>query len=109
MKYQLVACDVDGTLTDDYRTISADNVEALKRMKQEGVDVFLVSGRQHIVLQDVVDLLHVDGIPDYYATINGGEIYCNGNLLFRSLFPKDDYVQLTEFGVKRNVCKAYPR
>ena len=104
MKYQFVACDVDGTLTDDNRTISADNVEALKRMKREGINVFLVSGRQRIVLQDVVDLLHVDGIPDYYATINGGEIYCNGNLLYRSLFPKDDYVQLTEFGVKRNVC-----
>ena len=103
MKYQLITCDVDGTLTDDNRTIPADNVEALKKMKQEGINVFLVSGRQRIVLQDVVDLLHVDGIPDYFASINGGEIYHNGELLFRSLFPMDDYVQLTEFGVKRNV------
>ena len=43
--YKLVAMDIDGTLLDSYGNISKENIEAIKKAKEQNIEVVLTSGR----------------------------------------------------------------
>ena len=48
MKYRLVALDLDGTLLDSQLQIRSETISALNRVRSEGVQVMLVTGRHHV-------------------------------------------------------------
>ena len=39
--YKLVAMDIDGTLLDSYGNISKENIEAIKKAKEQNIEVVL--------------------------------------------------------------------
>ena len=45
MKYKLIALDLDGTLLDNNKNISSANLEALKKAKDNGAKVVIITGR----------------------------------------------------------------
>ena len=45
MKYKLVVLDLDGTLTNSKKEITARNRETLIRIQEQGVRLVLASGR----------------------------------------------------------------
>ena len=47
MKYRLVALDLDGTLLDSSLQIRHQTIDALQRVRQQGVQVMIVTGRHH--------------------------------------------------------------
>ena len=47
MKYRLVALDLDGTLLDSSLQIRLQTIDALQRVRQQGVQVMIVTGRHH--------------------------------------------------------------
>jgi Cof subfamily protein (haloacid dehalogenase superfamily) len=47
MKYRLVALDLDGTLLDSSLQIRRQTIDALHRIRQQGVQVMIVTGRHH--------------------------------------------------------------
>jgi len=47
MKYRLVALDLDGTLLDSSLQIRRQTIDALQRVRQQGVQVMIVTGRHH--------------------------------------------------------------
>lgn len=47
MKYRLVALDLDGTLLDSQLQIRSQTVEALQRVREQGIKVMIVTGRHH--------------------------------------------------------------
>jgi Cof subfamily protein (haloacid dehalogenase superfamily) len=48
MKYRLLALDLDGTLLDSHLQIRRATVEALRRVRSQGVQVMIVTGRHHV-------------------------------------------------------------
>ncbi|MFZ4536035.1 pyridoxal phosphatase [Propionivibrio sp.] len=48
MKYRLVALDLDGTLLDSQLQIRSETIEALQRVRANGVQVMIVTGRHHV-------------------------------------------------------------
>jgi Cof subfamily protein (haloacid dehalogenase superfamily) len=46
-KFRLAAIDIDGTLIHDSRTVSDANLRAIARMRDEGIEIVLASGRHH--------------------------------------------------------------
>ncbi len=48
MNYRLLALDLDGTLLDDNLQIRRDSIEAINRVRAQGVQVMLVTGRHHV-------------------------------------------------------------
>jgi len=48
MSFQLVALDLDGTVLDKNLQIRPATIEALKRVREQGVGVMLVTGRHHV-------------------------------------------------------------
>jgi len=68
---KLVAIDLDGTLVDDNKKLSKENIDAIRKAKENGVYVILATGRPIDGLRKYYELMKVDSIKDYACTFNG--------------------------------------
>ena len=57
LKYNLLALDLDGTLTDSNKRISDTNKTYIRKAQDRGVKVILASGRPVIGIRSVADEL----------------------------------------------------
>lgn len=71
MRYLVLACDYDGTLATDGR-VDEQTVAALKRCKETGRKLLLVTGRE---LKDLFPLFPELGLFDYVVGENGAVLY----------------------------------
>lgn len=74
MSYRVIALDLDGTLLTPAKTILPQSIEALKRARQAGVKVAIVTGRHHCAIHPFYQALELDTPA----------ICCNGTYLNRS-------------------------
>lgn len=72
MSYKIIATDLDGTLLNTHDTVSAENLAAIRRMKEAGVYVVPSSGRTlgeiPACVRDIPDvryIIHSDGAVIY--------------------------------------------
>ncbi|MGI8688396.1 MAG: Cof-type HAD-IIB family hydrolase [Thermomicrobiales bacterium] len=70
--FRLVATDLDGTLLRDDKTISARTIAALRRVREAGIALVLVTGRPPRRLKSVARELDVTGLA----------ICCNGAIVY---------------------------
>lgn len=80
MKYKLVAIDLDGTLLDDQKKISAENIAAIQKLQEAGVVIVLASGRAFQGIKKYQPQLGVQGLAISYngamvADIQTGQIF----------------------------------
>ena len=54
MSYRVIALDLDGTLLTPAKTILPQSIEALKRARQAGVKVAIVTGRHHCAIHPFI-------------------------------------------------------
>lgn len=69
---KLVAIDMNGTLLDSQKRISAANRQAVKDCVSQGITIVLSTGRPFRFAETYADSL---GLDSYYVTANGGEIF----------------------------------
>lgn len=74
MKYRLIVLDLDGTLTNSKKEITARNKEALIRIQQQGVRLVLASGRPTYGIVPLADELRMGQYGGFILAYNGGEI-----------------------------------
>lgn len=72
MKYRLVALDLDGTLLNSHMQIQPETIEALRRVREMGVQVMVVTGRHHVAVFPYWDQLQLD-LPA--VCCNGAYVY----------------------------------
>ena len=76
--YKLLALDLDGTLLDSSERVSPENLRAVRRAREAGVRVVLITGRStpsaHRYITDI-------GLPDPFVTYNGALIQQDGRVL----------------------------
>jgi HAD superfamily hydrolase (TIGR01484 family) len=72
MKTDLIALDIDGTITDDHHKISPDMIEYLKTRAQNGSVICFITGR---FFPFAFGHLKALNFPYYLATQNGAEIF----------------------------------
>lgn len=91
MKYQILALDLDGTLTNSKKEISEPTREALIDIQKQGKRVILASGRPTTGVLPLVKELRLDEFGSYILTFNGGRIIeCRtGNVIYNKLLPDD--------------------
>jgi hypothetical protein len=82
-RFKLIVCDLDGTLLDGTKKISARTRGALQRAQSEGVAVAVATGRSFAMTQ-----FFVDGFP-----LNGPQITYNGAAIVDSVSGKPFYLQ----------------
>ncbi len=74
MDYQILALDLDGTLTNSKKEISAPTLEALIDIQKLGKKVVLASGRPPKGILPLAKLLHLEEYGSYILSFNGGRI-----------------------------------
>lgn len=74
MEYQLLALDLDGTLTNSKKEISEPTVEALIDIQRDGKKVVLASGRPTQGVIPLAKQLHLQDYGSYILSFNGGRI-----------------------------------
>jgi hypothetical protein len=82
---RLVAIDIDGTLLDSRYQLSAENLTALRRVHESGVDVVLTTGRRHAFALPIARVL---GFDLWLMSSNGAITKSTrGELFHRDLLP----------------------
>ena len=83
--YRIIACDLDETLLNCEKKVSAENIEAIAKAVEKGVKFVLATGRGYRTVQGTlqeIGLLEAKG--EYVISFNGGAITENkgNNLMF---------------------------
>lgn len=80
MNFQFVALDLDGTLLDNQKRISPQNVETINRLQSKGVQFIFISGRHY---HEIIEPLTIHGIADihYVVSRDGQYIYRDGQII----------------------------
>ena len=71
---KLIAIDLDGTLLDDHKNISEENLKAIKYAKEKGVKIVISTGRPYAGVKPILDKLNINGDDEYVIIYNGGKI-----------------------------------
>jgi len=71
--YRLLVVDIDGTLMDKDGNISAEDREALDRVRDSGILLALSTGRSALACRGVIDSLALDG---YHIFFDGALVGC---------------------------------
>lgn len=91
MDYQLLALDLDGTLTNSKKEISAPTLEALIDIQKKGKKVVLASGRPTMGVTPLAKQLRLDEFGGYMLSFNGGRITDCGKdaVIYNKILPDD--------------------
>lgn len=100
MKYKLLVLDLDDTLLGDDLSISQENINAIRRAREEGVAVVLASGRAPIAMKKYFKTLQ---IQDYGICYNGAMVLELETL--KPIFQKN--VPLDDAKILFNILKEY--
>lgn len=110
---QLAFFDIDGTLIPDGQlTIPDTTVNALHTIMEDGIKVFVCTGRCYKQAKSVIDQI---GTPNYICS-NGQEVCVDGKILYQNTFDKADVhkvVKLVEaaginWGFETQECICIP-
>ena len=74
MSYQILALDLDGTLTNSKKEITTPTLDALIEIQKAGKKVVLASGRPTNGVLPLAEQLHLADYGSYILSFNGGRI-----------------------------------
>lgn len=106
MKYKMLVLDLDGTLTNSKKEITARNRETLIRAQQAGVLLVLASGRPTYGIAPLADELQMDKFGGYILSYNGGEIidWRTKEMLYANVLPNEVVPRLDECARRNEVA-----
>ncbi len=91
MKYKLLVLDVDGTLLNNEKELSARNLAAVRKAQQTGIQIVLSSGRALGGILPLAQRLELNNYGGYVLAYNGGYVQDmkTGEVLFEKHLEKD--------------------
>lgn len=100
--YKLAAIDLDGTLLNHDRGISAENRAAVEKLRANNVEVVLASGRRH---DDILRFHQELGLDSPIVSCHGALVKCpiSGEVISNRYIPKDVVEQLIELAIKNDL------
>ncbi|MHC5216987.1 Cof-type HAD-IIB family hydrolase [Enterococcus sp. LJL128] len=102
---KLIAIDLDGTLLNSQKQISAEDKKILQQAKAQGIKVVLCTGRPLAGIEIYLEELALTEPGDYSITFNGGLVQKNdtGEIIEKALMPLENIHELHELAVALNV------
>lgn len=99
---KIIFFDIDGTLVDyGVPQISKPVVEALLKIQQKGIKLFLATGRPNIFIPTFKSIAF-----DGALAFNGSYCYNNEQVIYKIPLPKDEVVQVVKNATKLNKAVA---
>ncbi|MFD1393264.1 Cof-type HAD-IIB family hydrolase [Lacticaseibacillus jixianensis] len=104
MTIKLIATDIDDTLLNSNRQLTAHTIAVLKQAHARGVKVVLCTGRPLQAVQPLLDQLGLSGQDEYAITFNGAvTVRLDGTVLSSFGLGKADFEQLDAFAAANHV------
>lgn len=102
--YKLVALDMDGTLLDENKTITNENINAIKKAKEKGTTVVIATGRPKAGVIKYCEDLKGNG-DEYLINFNGAVVinYNTNEIISETLLEIEDLKYLYDLSIKYNV------
>ncbi len=97
--YEIIALDLDGTLTNNKKEITPVVKEAIYKLREAGKKIILASGRPTEGIFYVADELEMDKFGGYILSFNGGKIidYKTKEVLYSQVVPERMIPGIREF------------
>jgi Cof subfamily protein (haloacid dehalogenase superfamily) len=95
-KIKVVITDIDGTLFSHTKhCVPKSAINAIKRLQEKGIKVFLCSGRNAYLIRKtgILDIIHPDGL----ITMNGANAIIGDKIIYRYPIPEDVVDALIKF------------
>ncbi|MDD3402093.1 MAG: Cof-type HAD-IIB family hydrolase [Hespellia sp.] len=91
MHYQILVLDLDGTLTNSQKEITAPTLKALFEIQEMGKKVVLASGRPINGVRPLAEQLHLQKYGGYMLSFNGARITncASGEIVYNRTLPLD--------------------
>lgn len=108
MAYKIIVLDLDGTLTNSQKTVTANTKAALLKAQQMGIKVVLASGRPTAGIMPIAIELEINKYDGYIISFNGGKIInCTTNeVISEVVLPLDIIPSLYDASKEFNVAIA---
>ncbi len=96
MSIKLVAIDLDGTLLNSNHEVSEENKAAIRKAKEQGVKIVLVTGRPLKAMLHILEDCNLTEAGDIALTYNGGLVQWtqSGETVRQIAFPKEDALDI---------------
>lgn len=99
-KYKLLALDMDGTLLNEEKEISAENRKWIAEASKAGITVILSTGRS---FADAISYAEMLDLQTPMITVNGSEVWkAPHELLFRHFLPAETVRRLHDLALRYN-------
>lgn len=100
-KIKLIAIDIGGTLICDNNEISVTNIETLKKVKEKGIKIALITARMYSSTKYISNIINAD----YGVYGNGSNIIAleKKQILYSELIDKEILKKLIDFGKKEKL------
>lgn len=97
---KLIAIDIDGTLVNDQREITAEVKAAIQKAKAKGVKIVITTGRPFPGVKAILEELNLLEVGDYAITFNGAlVVHTNDHSDFiRTPLTHNDYLDIDRLG-----------
>ncbi len=102
---KIVTIDLDGTLFDNVKNISKQNIEAIHKCHELGVKIVIATGRPISGVRPVLERLDLTTDKDYIIIYNGSKILNvgTGELIFSSTLSGKDVRDLYQESIRLGV------
>jgi Cof subfamily protein (haloacid dehalogenase superfamily) len=106
MKYKLLVLDLDGTLTNSKKEITARTRRALIKVQEQGVTIVLASGRPTYGIVPLAEELELAKYGGYILSFNGGTIinWKTKEVIHQSTISKEQLPALYDIAVQNDVA-----
>ncbi len=100
-----VVLDLDGTLTNSRKELSARNRDALLKLQKKGVKVILASGRPTYGIVPLAEALELKAYGGYILSYNGGVIIdcATGDEVYSNVLPMNMLQPLYDASIKHGI------
>jgi Cof subfamily protein (haloacid dehalogenase superfamily) len=83
LSYKIVFFDIDGTLVNEEKQISPSTVEAIRELRDRGVEVVIATGRAPYFFKTLAEKLGIDS----FVSLNGAYVVYQGKRLYKRTIP----------------------
>lgn len=104
-RYDILALDIDGTLTNSDKVITPKTREAVIDLQERGIKVVIASGRSEYGFRHIADELEFARFGGYVMSFNGGKVtnYATGEVIYDNPLPFEYIPEIYEEAVEQGL------